>query len=174
MASKIPDKVYPKPTHQAPLGGKSVGLGFDFKRLPGSVSWSSKAFWRKVTTQDARLAMADIIKKYEELIRKLKAEAPIACENALRPVFKKAQYYTPEKTGALWESGELYSGIDESGHPYARITFGNDEAWYAALVHEFTWLHHESPTRSKYLQAALEEELPNALDIAAKTLAGTI
>lgn len=108
--------------------------------------------------------MADIIRKYEQLLRQFKASTPAACEAALKPIFKRAQYLVPEDTGALWESGKLTSGVNAKGVAYANITFGNEEAWYAALVHEFTWLHHEAPTRSKYLQVAMEEGLDAVMD----------
>ena len=140
----------------------SVQSGFDFKRLGTSVRWGSFAFYRKVATQDARLQMAEIIKAYEKLIRGFKDISPAACEEALRPVFKRAQYYVPEDTGNLWASGKLTSGT-KNGKAYANITFGNEEAPYAAIVHEFVWLHHESPTRAKYLQAAMEEQLNDLL-----------
>ncbi len=138
---------------------RSLSAGFDFRRLGGGVNWGSNAFYRKVATQDARLAMADIIKKYSQFLDKLKAATPEIVHNALKPTFKRAQYYVPEKTGALWESGKLTYGVNDSGRAFASITFGNDEAWYAALVHEFVWQQHEAPTRSKYLQAAMEENI---------------
>lgn len=138
--------------------------GFDFRRLGTSVNWGSNAFYRKVATQDARRAMADIISEYSKLLNSLKAATPEICETALKPVFKRAQYLVPEDTGALWESGKLTSGRNAAGVAYANITFGNAEAWYAALVHEFVWLHHEAPTQSKYLQAAMEEGLPGVKD----------
>lgn len=145
------------------MATKNFNAGFDYKRLPGSVNWGSQAFYRKVATQDARRSMADIIAKYAKLITHIKASSPQILENALKPIFKQAQYYVPEDTGALWESGKLTSGM-QAGKPTAAITFGNEEAWYAAIVHEFTWLKHEAPTRSKFLQAAMEEGLDGIMD----------
>jgi len=141
----------------------SLQAGFDFKRLPGNTRWGSQAFYRKVATQDARRAMADIIANYERVIKAFKDVQPEVLERALQPIFKKAQAYVPERTGALWESGKLTSGKDKNGKAFANITFGNEEAWYAAIVHEFVWLHHEAPTRAKYLQAAMEEGLDEVL-----------
>jgi hypothetical protein len=142
----------------------SIEAGFDFKRLPGNTRWGSTAFWRKVSTQDARLAMAEILGRYDKMIRRFKDASPQIIEDAMRPVFKKAQYYVPEDTGNLWASGKLESGRRNSnGRPYARIVFGDESAPYAAIVHEFTWLKHEAPTRSKYLQAAMEEGLDEVL-----------
>lgn len=140
----------------------NFNAGFDFKRLPGNVTWGSKAFYRKTATQDARLAMKDIIAKYEQLLGRIKGATPEAMEAAMKPIFKRAQFYVPEKTGALWESGKMV--VTKGAKPKVTITFGNEEAWYAAIVHEFVWLAHEAPTRSKYLQAAMEEGLDKLLD----------
>lgn len=146
------------------MATSKVTAGFEFKRLGGGVNFGSNAFYRKVATQDARLNMANIIKEYTNLLNKFKVASPAACEAALKPIFKRAQFLVPEDTGALWESGQLTSGVNAKGKAFADITFGNEEAWYAALVHEFVWLHHEAPTRSKYLQAAMEEGLGAVMD----------
>jgi hypothetical protein len=146
------------------MAAPKVTAGFDFKRLGGGVNFGSNAFYRKVATQDARLNMANIIAEYTKLLRKFKVLSPAACETALKPIFKRAQYLVPEDTGALWESGQLTSGVNSKGAAYADITFGNEEAWYAALVHEYTWQKHEAPTRSKYLQVAMEEGLGAVMD----------
>lgn len=153
---------------------KPIAAGFDFKRLPGGTRWGSQAFYRKVATQDARLAMAGILKQYEALINRFKQASPEILENALRPVFKLSQKYVPEDTGALWESGKLTSGRDSNRRAYANITYGSDEAWYAAIVHEFTWLNHQAPERSKYLQAALEESYDDVMTSLAVNYSGLL
>lgn len=146
----------------------------EYQRLPGKVTWGSNAFYKKVATQDARLAMAQVIKQYADLIGKLKGITPTALRQALTPTFKRAQFYVPEKTGALWESGKLTVETGKSGKPVGRITFGNAEAWYAALVHEYTWLAHQAPTRSKYLQAAMEENVGDMLRLLAIDYTGVL
>jgi hypothetical protein len=131
-------------------------------RLPGRVREGSQAYFRKSATLSARADMADIVKKYEMLIRHLGNVTPDILENALIPVFDKSQEYVPVKTGLLKESGVLEVS-DEGGQPQAEIIYGNAEAWYAALVHEYVWLNHEPPTRAKYLQSAMEEELDSVM-----------
>jgi hypothetical protein len=49
--------------------------------------------------------------------------------------------------------------------------YGNSGAWYAPIVHERLDLHHESPTRAKYLSAAMEEHIDDFRDILAKAWA---
>lgn len=141
----------------------------EYRRMAGGVKFGSKAFYVKVATQDSRLAMAEIIKRYQDVIKRLRDVTPQALGEALTPTFKLAQYYVPEDTGALWESGKITTGKTKAGKSAASITFGNAEAWYAAIVHEYTWLAHQEPTRSKYLQAAMEETIDGMIMSLGKT-----
>lgn len=142
--------------------GSSFGANF-LPRLPGKTREGSQAYYRRGATLDARADMADVIRRYQDLIRNLEMATPTILYNALVPVFNKSQVYVPKKTGALMGSGHLEVGTDERGKPEARITYGDASTPYAAIVHEFTHLNHEPPTRAKYLQSALEEEMDSFL-----------
>lgn len=136
------------------------GLVVGYKRLPGNVSEGSRAFFNKIYTREARGSMAGVISRFQQFIDGLKKSAPDALYQALLPTFEKAQTYCPKKTGALVASGHLESGMNASGRAFARISFGGGGViHYAAIVHERTDFHHAPPTRSKYLQAAVEEDL---------------
>lgn len=126
-------------------------------RLPGKVRPGSHASFRKGATLTARADMSSIIERYNELISHFEQATPEILENALQPAFDRSQEYVPRDTGALAESGVLEVDDSDPARAEATITYGNAETWYAALVHELTNLNHEYPTRSKYLQAALEE-----------------
>lgn len=141
---------------------KQFSAGFS-PRLPGRVRIGSKASYRKASTKDARADMAAIIERYAELIASLESATPSILYNALIPVFNRSQVYVPKKTGTLMGTGHLEVGTNEQGKPMATITYGDATAHYAAIVHEFTWLNHEPPTRAKYLQSAAEEELDSFL-----------
>lgn len=132
------------------------------QRLPGRTAPGSRAFYRKHATISARADMEEIIRKYERLIRALENVTPTALQNALEPVFAKAMEYAPRDTGALRQSGRL-SVTGTKGAVEGEITFGDSRAWYASLVHEYVWLNHTPPTRAKFLQAALEEEIDSFL-----------
>jgi len=132
------------------------------QRLPGRTRQGSHAYFRKQATVSARGSMAGIVRRYELLIRNLESATPDIVRNALEPVFQKALEYVPKKTGALAASGKL-EVTGTPGDVEGTITFGDAKSWYAALVHEYVWLNHEPPTRAKYLQAALEEELDSFL-----------
>lgn len=133
------------------------------RRLPGRTRPGSQASFRRGYTLSARQSMADIIAKYERLIRRLEKATPTILMNAIQPVRNKAAIYVPKKTGALASSEQVIVGTDDNGKPMVSLVYGDETAWYAALVHEMTWLNHVYPTRAKYLQAALEEELDSFL-----------
>lgn len=143
----------------------STGFG---QRLPGRVRPGSHAYFRRNATLSARAAMQEIIARYNQLIRNMDASTPEILANALQPAFDLSQLYVPVKTGLLQRSGVLAVEEDTAtGQTEASITYGDAEAWYAALVHEFTWLNHEYPTRAKYLQEALEESVDDFIVSAA-------
>lgn len=109
--------------------------------------------------RDVRSSMDGIIRNFRDLINSIKAAAPEAMIEALEPTFDKAQLYCPVDTGALVESGllEAESNADDS-HPKVVISFGRGVP-YAAFVHERTDIFHKPPTRAKWLQAAVQEDL---------------
>jgi hypothetical protein len=129
-----------------------------FGRLPGRVSEGSKAFYKKQAIGTARASMQNVTRQYEKFVRHLQGVTPDIVRNALEPVFDKSQVYVPVDKGYLKESGQL-NVETEGGQVIGTITYGDARAWYAALVHEYVWLNHEPPTRAKYLQSAMEEEL---------------
>jgi hypothetical protein len=130
-----------------------------FGRVPGRVSPGSPSSYRKESMLSAKGGMAEIIRRYESLIKRLEGVTPTVLHNALLPVFRKSQIYVPKKTGALMASGRMNVYPGPKGQAEGEIVYGDAKAWYAALVHEFVWLNHPSPTQAKYLQRAMEEEL---------------
>jgi hypothetical protein len=104
--------------------------------------------------------MAAVLKRYEAFVRNFQDVTPDVLRNALQPVFDKSQEYVPVRTGDLKDSGVI-TVTSSHDRTEGEITYGNAQAWYAALVHEYVWLNHAPPTRAKYLQSAMEEELDN-------------
>lgn len=128
-------------------------------RLPGKTRSGSQASFKKSTMQSARRDMADIIRKYEDLIKSFESMTPTFLFNAMKPVYNRSQVYVPRKTGKLADSADMRFMLSDEGKPMVALTYGGPDVPYAPIVHEFVWLNHEPPTRAKYLQSALEEEL---------------
>lgn len=146
-------------TRKAVSRSVSVGGVVGYMRPPrkfhGQRGFHEAAFSRQ-TAED----MANIIARFQELADKVKRATPEALVSALEPTFYLSQVYVPVDTGSLSESGALE--IDgTSSRPRAYIQYGGSTSGvnYAAIVHERLELHHEPPTRSKYLEAAFNETL---------------
>jgi len=94
--------------------------------------------------------------------------------NALQPTFALSQVYCPVDTGALLASGYLevteYRNNPRVECGYARG--GNPS--YAVVVHEDPRFHHKPPTRYKWLQSAMLEDLPNIFDRLGKEYKGAL
>jgi len=84
--------------------------------------------------------------------------APIVVD-ALKPTFEKSQKYCPKDTGDLVSSGYLESRKFR-GNVVAEIGYarGNKPS-YAIYVHEMLEYRHKAPTRAKFLEAAIDEDL---------------
>lgn len=80
---------------------------------------------------------------------------------ALQPTLDKAKSYTPFRTGDLRNSGFLES-VGFRGTPRVELGFARGGVpRYAVLVHEMVEVPHQLPTRSKFLEAAVNEDLGN-------------
>lgn len=79
--------------------------------------------------------------------------------DALQPTYELAAKYTPKDTLALVNS-EYLEVTSFRGKPRVELGFARGgEPFYAMYVHEIVEYHHEAPTRSKFLQAAMMEDL---------------
>lgn len=81
--------------------------------------------------------------------------------DALEPTFELAGKYTPKDTLRLFKSEYLEVNAFR-GKPRVELGFarGGDPP-YAMYVHEMVDIEHKAPTRSKFLQAAMMEDLGN-------------
>ncbi len=127
-----------------------VGRGAIRKTLdPSSASY----------TRQIRAQIKEIEEALSEFASAVEDQAPEIVENALRPTFEKSQKYVPVDTGDLKKSGFLEVRKTDRGIVKAEIGYGKGgKPPYAVFVHERTDLKHKSPTRAKFLQAALEED----------------
>jgi len=146
----------PKPKYKP---SKASKLTVGYTRLPGRTGSNQKQAGADFT-RSVRDSMAVILARFQDLMGSMKSATPEALEEALLPTFEKSQLYCPVDTEALLSSGNLETGIDNTGMAFARISYGDNGAiHYAPIVHERTDLRHKSPTRSKWLQAAVEEDI---------------
>lgn len=110
--------------------------------------------------------MADIERNYVAIINSLKGMTPEILLETLDPILLRAQELCPVATGALKNSGYLeVVPTGAGGVISAEIGFAREgEPPYAIFVHEDLTKHHVPPTQAKFLQAAIDEIMPNILD----------
>lgn len=115
---------------------------------------------RKYTYQ-VRKQMESIERKLAAIIEKLRAQdLPDALIEALEPTYEKALDYTPVDTGRLLKSGYLEKAPEGRKRPRVELGFAKGgDPYYAVYVHELTQNYHRAPTRAKFLQSALEEDV---------------
>ena len=108
-------------------------------------------------------SLRDQMKRVEDnlsaVINQLEGVTAEVLEDALRPTFEKALNFTPVDTGELKASGFLITGGTRK-RILAEMGFGKGGLPdYTLRVHEDLNLNHKAPTKAKFLQAAIEEDI---------------
>lgn len=126
----------------------SVGRQFVF---------SSNSSASGALTRQARSQFQVIEDNYAKFVQHMGNEAPQILKEAMEPTFDKSKEYCPKDSGTLVNSGFMEV---ESFRGGARLELGyakNNKPSYAIYVHEMPYAH-DAPTRSKWLQAAVDED----------------
>jgi hypothetical protein len=115
------------------------------------------------STQQTKADMARVLRDFNRIVKNLEGAVPQVLLYAAQPIFDKSQVYVPLDTGRLMESGYMeVSGSREDAVLEIGYGRGGDPP-YAPIVHENMDVHHATPTRSKFLQAAIDEHLDDIL-----------
>jgi hypothetical protein len=117
-----------------------------------------------------------ILDNLEDFVNEIKQEVvPEVLVDALEPTLAKAISYCPAKSGELRDSAYLEVQKGRGGSTVA-LGFGKDgQPDYTVYVHEMPY-RHESPTRPKFLEVALDEDyysILNSIPGLIKARAGT-
>jgi hypothetical protein len=126
--------------------------------------------WEPGYVEKVREQMDDLQKIIGGMYEQFETQAPNIVYNALEPTFLKARdIYCPVDTGALRESA--YLEIEPfRGQPRVEMGFARGgNPYYAILVHEHLEMPHRPPQRAKFLETAIDEDLP---DIGARIAQG--
>jgi hypothetical protein len=130
--------------------------------------WASSERYRKQAFSGQLKTLTDEI---NEWAKHIKEDAHKVLYNAMLPTFQKSQVYcpvSPEGSRPSWSSGELkrsgklivQGGLEKaSKNAEVAITYGgNGIPFYAVYVHEIP-RRHTPPTRHKFLEAAIKEDM---------------
>lgn len=108
-------------------------------------------------TADFRAGMAAVLQNYSDFVEHMEGVTPEVLRQAISPTMDKAVRYCPKDSGALANSKFLEVESRRGQHVVA-IGFGRGgQPGYAVYVHELPYAH-DAPTRSKFLQAAVDED----------------
>lgn len=124
------------------------------QRLGRVVYDSDPAFFDAMQASSKAItdALLGILKGMEDVSEDIILEA-------LEPTFEKAKMYCPKDTHALVNSAYLEK-VGFRGRPRVEIGFARGGfPHYAAVVHEALEFKHASPTRAKFLEQAVMEDL---------------
>ncbi len=129
-----------------------VGLGKQFSRR---TMYPSEAGY----IQNVNMQMREITKQVEQVISELEDISEDVIMEALQPTFEKAKYYTPKDTMELVESAYLEK-TGFRGKPRVEKGFAKGGSpHYAVYVHEILEYQHAEPTKAKFLEHAMNEDL---------------
>ena len=90
------------------------------------------------------------------LERGTKKQLREALDEVMAEKFAETQDRVPVKSGKLKASGR-YNVRVSSNQLTGRITYGDDEAWYAAKVHEDLEANHPRGGQAKFSESVLNE-----------------
>lgn len=109
----------------------------------------------------ARGSLSNLIEEVNRFLEHYENVSGNLAVKALEPTFELSQHYVPVDTGALKRSGELVSK-KVRGRGVAEIVYARGgQPHYAMFVHEIMTYGHTPPTRAKFLESAIKEDLPN-------------
>jgi hypothetical protein len=103
-------------------------------------------------------SLEDIIKA---LVTQVGDATPEIVMKALEPTFEKAKKYCPKDTHALADSAYL-ENVGFRGQPRVEMGFARGGIpYYGVIVHENLEFHHQAPTQAKFLERAVNEDIPD-------------
>tara|TARA_Y100000310_G_scaffold335584_1_gene417959 strand:- start:1358 stop:1840 length:483 start_codon:yes stop_codon:yes gene_type:complete len=105
------------------------------------------------------MQMRAIRDRLKGVVAGIENATPDALVFALQPIFDKSQVYVPVETMRLKNSGFLETVKTMQGASAAIGYAKGGNPFYAAFVHERIWVQHKTPTRAKFLEAAVNEHI---------------
>lgn len=126
--------------------------------------WASVNYYRDLSFSGQ---LSVLLGEISDLARSLGENSDAILQKALEKPFKQSQVYCPKDTLDLVKSGRLtVERSSTKGRPAtATISYGsNGWPFYAAIVHEKTQNRHAPPTRAKFLEAAVREDMGHIRD----------
>lgn len=131
-------------------------------QFPEAWRWPSLRSYHKQALSGQLSALSEQIRLWSQHVT---VNADRVLYNALQPTFEKSKVYCPKDTLLLVNSARLdVEPARESGGrkkaAVASISYGGRGVpFYAVYVHEILRYRHDPPTRAKFLESALREDM---------------
>jgi hypothetical protein len=133
-------------------------------------AWRWPSF--RVKTKEAlNSELPKFMEQITKWVQHVESNADEILSAALTPTFNKSKIYCPKDTLDLVRSARMEmtparrggSGIKEARLAISYGKGGNP--FYAIYVHEMLSYKHEAPTRAKFLESAIKEDMPRIREI---------
>lgn len=136
-------------------------------QFPEAWRWPSLRSYHRQALSGQISQLTDQIQRWSQHVT---VNADRVLYDALLPTFHKSQVYAPKDTQLLVNSGRLdvepaktAGGSRRSAT--ASISYGGRGVpFYAVYVHEILSYRHDPPTRAKFLESALREDMDKIRD----------
>lgn len=109
-------------------------------------------------------ASRKLSQELSRLVRHVTKQGGAIVQTALKPTFDLSQRYVPVDTGDLKASGKLEVKVGQATTSVEITYAGNGRPFYGVFVHEILDYAHLSPTRAKFLEVAIRQDMPNIKD----------
>ena len=134
-------------------------------RMPQAKGGAYRDLWSQ-----GRRDMDQVVSNFNKFCNWLRLDvAPEAMQEALEPTMELSDHYAPKDTHAMVNS--RYNAVTKKGgNPHVEVGYNRyGEAPYTILVHEMPQFYHDPPTQYKFLQRAMDEDIPEMVGrVAAK------
>lgn len=109
----------------------------------------------------------------EKAVMALVQLGPTVMQAAAEAALEEADYElgltlveVPFETGALFNTGRVEEVDDEAGQLTAAIAYGDETVDYALAVHEDLEVHHDPPTKAKFVEDPVRAEMESGRALA--------
>lgn len=125
---------------------------------------SSHASGRPLWTQ-AQRGMRDVQENFRKFCDWLQLDVtPEVLVEALDPTMDLSDHYAPKDTRRMVDSRYNKVTTSRGGKVRAEVGYNeHGEAPYTIFVHEMPHFYHQPPTQYKFLQRAMDEDLPEVI-----------
>jgi hypothetical protein len=138
------------------------------KQVRSSVQYGAS---QHALNRQFQASMNDVLGNFRHFINSLEGVAPDILIEAVEPTHRKSIGYAPIKDGDLRASAYLAARTFRGGAE-VEVGFGRGgHPDYAIYVHEMPYAHAD-PTRSQFLRAALDEDIPSIVSALPRLIRG--